>query len=68
MFLALSSQSLSDFFADLAAIDSIDKNLQDKFTELRSTRTVTQKERDALAAKQDQELNVKKTLKLRRVK
>ncbi len=68
VFLALSSQSLSDFFADLAAIDSIDKNLQDKFTELRSTRTVTQKERDALAAKQDQELNVKKDVEVKKSK
>lgn len=66
VFLALSSQSLSDFFADLAAIDTIDRSLQEKFTELRSTRTLTQKERDALAAKQDQELNVKKDVEVKK--
>lgn len=57
--LALSSQGLSDFFADVDAIDSINRDLEAKFAELRSTRALTQKERDALAAKKDQEQDAK---------
>ncbi|HVV15289.1 MAG TPA: lytic murein transglycosylase [Candidatus Paceibacterota bacterium] len=55
--LAFSSQSLSDFFSDVDSIDSIDRNLQDQFAELRDTRSETEKERAALDAKKNQELD-----------
>jgi membrane-bound lytic murein transglycosylase B len=53
--LAFSAQSLSEFFSDVDSIDSIDRDLQARFAELRDTRTETQKERDALDAKKSQE-------------
>jgi peptidoglycan hydrolase CwlO-like protein len=65
--LALSSQSLSEFFADADAIDSINRDLKVQFDELRDTRSATEKERAALDQKKAQEqdaqheVQVKKT-------
>lgn len=66
MFLALSAETLSEFFSNLIAIDAIDRSLQAQFAEIKSTRTLTQKERDALAAKKDQELDVKKDVEVKK--
>ena len=49
--LALSSDNLSDFFSDAQAVDSIDRDLQVLFEDLRQTKDQTQKEKDVLAAK-----------------
>ncbi len=66
MFLALSAETLSEFFSNLIAIDAIDRSLQAQFAEIKSTRALTQKERDALAAKKDQELDVKKDVEVKK--
>ncbi len=57
--LAFSSQSLSEFFADADLIDSINRDLDLQFTELRTTKTQTQKERAELDVKKNQELDAK---------
>lgn len=59
VFLALSSQGLSDFLVDVDNINSINRDLQVRFDELRSTRSLTEKERAALDAKKNQELDAK---------
>lgn len=64
--LALSSQSLSEFFSNIDAIDSINRALQDQFTQLRSTRNLTQQEREALNAKQNQELDAKNDVEVKK--
>ncbi len=53
--LALSALNLSDFFSDVDSVDSINRELQDKFAELRDTRSETEKEKAALDAKKAQE-------------
>lgn len=53
--LALSSQSLSEFFSDIDTIDSINRSLQEQFTELRASRSETEQERAALDAKKNKE-------------
>ncbi len=57
--LALSSGSLSDFFGDVQAVDSIDQNLQILFDDLRSTKDQTQKEKDALAAQKSAQVDAR---------
>ena len=64
--LAFSSQSLSEFFADADAIDSINRDLGEQFNELRVTRTQTQKERDLLDTKKNQELDAKHDVEVKK--
>lgn len=66
LLLALSSQSLSEFFADVDNIDSIDNELQEMFAQLRDTRSETQKERDALDAKKAQEQDAQYEVQLKK--
>ncbi len=66
--LAFSTNTLSEFFADADAVDAINRDLDVQFKEFRATKTQTQKERDALDAKKNQEqdarhdVEVKKTV------
>jgi peptidoglycan hydrolase CwlO-like protein len=53
--LALSALNLSEFFTDVDSVDAINRELQDKFAELRDTRSETEKEKAALDAKKAQE-------------
>lgn len=57
--LALSSEDLSGFFSDIENIDTINGRLQDLFAELRGVKTETQKERAALDAKKNAELDAR---------
>lgn len=57
--LALSSQSLSDFFSDVESIDTLDGKLQSLFNELRGVKDQTQKEKEVLDAKQSAELDAR---------
>jgi peptidoglycan hydrolase CwlO-like protein len=57
--IALSSGSLSDFFNTVSNIDSIDGALQDHFDQLRGIETQTQKERDALTAQQNAQVDAR---------
>jgi len=57
--LALSAQSLSDFFTTVDNIDSINKKLQDLFDELRGVKVHTQAEKDALTVKANAQQDAK---------
>ena len=57
--IALGSGSLSDFFNTVSSIDSINSALQDHFDQLRGIETQTQKERDALTAKQNAQVDAR---------
>ncbi len=57
--LALSSQSLSDFFNDVDSIDTLNGELQTLFNNLRGVKDETQKEKDALDAQQSAQLDAR---------
>lgn len=63
---ALTSQDLSDFYSNVDAIDTIDRELHDLFAELRGVKEETEKEKQALAAKQDQELNARQEVEVKK--
>lgn len=64
--MALSSQDLSGFFSDVADIDAINKQLQNLFAELRSVKSETQKEKEALDEKKNQELDAKHDVEVKK--
>ena len=64
--MALSSQDLSSFFSDVADIDAINKQLQNLFAELRSVKSETQKEKEALDEKKNQELDAKHDVEVKK--
>jgi len=64
--LILSSGSLSSFFSDADQIDVINRELQTLFEELRDTRTETQKEREELDARKNQELDAKYVVEVKK--
>ncbi|MBX4192134.1 hypothetical protein KW798_01475 [Candidatus Parcubacteria bacterium] len=57
--LALTSQNLSDFFDNVDSIDSINRELQTRFAELREVKGETEKEKQALDDRKNQELDAK---------
>ncbi len=56
---ALSNKNLSDFFADLDSYSSIKVAMQDLFHDVRSTKTLTEAEKQALNTKKNQETDAK---------
>lgn len=64
--LALSSQDLSGFYANVDAIDTIDRELQSLFDELRGVKQQTEKEKEELAARQDQELDARHEVEVKK--
>ena len=64
--LMLSAGSFSSFFSDIDAIDSINRDLQLLFEELRDTRTETQKEREELDERKNQELDAKYVVEVKK--
>jgi peptidoglycan hydrolase CwlO-like protein len=64
--LALSEGTLTDFFANATAIDSIDAQLQERFDELRGVKTQTEAQKEALAAQQSQQLDAKKDVEAKK--
>ena len=61
---ALSSQSLSDFFADLDSFDQVNAKLQDSFTAITNTKAITQQQQEDLQAKLDQEAALRQAQQL----
>ena len=55
----LSNQDVSEFFGDLDTFSSIQRDLYDLFNEIRGVKQETEKEKQALAQKKDQELDAK---------
>lgn len=56
-FLLLSADDLSDLITDIDSINSVNKGLQDLFAELRGVKAETQKEKESLDIKKNQELD-----------
>ncbi|MEI6191025.1 MAG: hypothetical protein WCP24_01485 [bacterium] len=56
-YLLLSSDDLSNMLTDIDNVEIINKGLQDLFAELRGVKTETQKEKEALDLKKNQELD-----------
>lgn len=55
----LSSGNISEFFSSVDAIDVINRDLQLRFDELRGVKQETEKEKEELSEKKDQELDAK---------
>lgn len=55
----LSNKNISDFFSDLDSFNSIQKSLQDLFFAVREAKAETEKEKQALADKKNQEEDAK---------
>jgi peptidoglycan hydrolase CwlO-like protein len=58
-YLLLSQQDLNNLITDIDEIDSVNQALQDLFIELRSDKTVVEKEKEDLDNKKNKELDVK---------
>jgi peptidoglycan hydrolase CwlO-like protein len=55
----LGNQDISEFFSDVDSFQTIKKDLQQLFNEIRQTKTLTEKEKEALDKAQDKELDTK---------
>lgn len=55
----LGNQDISEFFSDVDSFQTIKKDLQDLFGEIRQTKNLTEKEKAALNIAQDKELDTK---------
>lgn len=55
----LANQNLSDFFSDLDTFQTIKRSMQNLFLEIRTTKDLTMKEREALDQKKNQELDTR---------
>lgn len=64
--MALSSENLSAFFSDVDDIDAINRQLQDLFTTLRSDKSQTEVEKQALDQKKDQEQDAKHDVEVKK--
>jgi membrane-bound lytic murein transglycosylase B len=64
--LALSGGTLTDFFQNADRINAIDASLQEKFDELRGVKTMTEAQKEALAAQQSQQLDAKKDVEAKK--
>lgn len=59
---ALSDSDLSQFFIDIDSFDSIKRSIQFTLDDVRETKTVTEKEKEYLSIKKDQETDAKMTI------
>ncbi|OHA99525.1 MAG: hypothetical protein A3H52_02485 [Candidatus Zambryskibacteria bacterium RIFCSPLOWO2_02_FULL_39_26] len=55
----LGNQNLSDFFEDVQSFNAIKRSLQDLFEEIRATKDLTQKEKEALDKAKTKEIDTK---------
>lgn len=64
--LVLGYEKLSDFFVDIDSFDSIYRDIQDSFREIRVSKDTTQKEKDDLESKKAEELQLRTMQELER--
>lgn len=64
--MALSSENLSSFFSDINNIDSINRDLQSHFEQLRSDKNTTEVEKKVLDEKKNQELDAKHEVEVKK--
>jgi peptidoglycan hydrolase CwlO-like protein len=65
-YLLFSARDISGLIADLDAIDSVNHGLQDLFAELRQVKAETEKEKNTLAVKKNQELDAQYEVELKK--
>ncbi|KND48185.1 MAG: hypothetical protein AB201_01140 [Parcubacteria bacterium C7867-006] len=58
----LGNKDISDFFADVDSFQMIKRSLKELFAEIRDTKNLTEKEKEALDKKKDQELDTKASI------
>ncbi len=56
---ALSTRTLSDFFTDTNSFEQINKKLQESFTKIINTKTITQKQKEDLQGQLDQQAKLR---------
>jgi membrane-bound lytic murein transglycosylase B len=61
---ALTSESLSDFFADLNTFDQVNAKLQSSFTQITTTRTATEQEKADLEGQLEEETQLRQVQQL----
>ncbi len=64
MVVALSSQTLSDFFTDAQSFDQINTQIQSSFTQITATRAATQQEQDDLQNQLEEETQLRQVQQL----
>lgn len=62
----LSSESISDFFADVDAMVVIERKLRELFSEIQVAKTTAEVERETLAKRQDQELDARYEVEIKK--
>lgn len=55
----LGNKNMSEFFSDIETFKSVNASLQEVFTELRATKNLTEKEKEALAKQKDKETDTR---------
>ncbi len=58
----LGNKDMSDFFADVDSFQMIKRSLKELFADIRDTKNLTEKEKEALDKKKDQELDTKASI------
>jgi membrane-bound lytic murein transglycosylase B len=58
----LSNKNISDFFSDIDTFQTIKRDLAELFVEIRNTKNLTEKEKEELAKKQDQQIDQKEAM------
>lgn len=58
----LGNKDISDFFSDVDTFQMINRSLKSLFEQVRDTKTLTEKEKEALDKKKDQELDTKASI------
>ena len=58
----LGNKDISDFFSDVDTFQMINRSLKTLFEQIRDTKTLTEKEKEALNKKKDQELDTKASI------
>jgi peptidoglycan hydrolase CwlO-like protein len=60
--MAFSNQSVSDFFSDIDAVESLNDSIQTRFADLRSTQENLSEEKDSLAEQKTQVASIRQSL------
>ncbi len=58
----LGNENISEFFSDIDTFQIINRSLKDLFSQIRETKNLTEKEKEALDKKKDQELDTKASI------
>lgn len=60
--IVLAGENFSDFFSDLDAYSSVKRSLNERFEELRTTKTIQETEKNTLSKRRDKETDIRATI------